>query len=145
MITLTCSELADVAPELALGTLPGRQRAAALAHLDRCADCRLTVEELSDAADTLLLMAPEVAPSAGFARRTAKGFVAQTPTAPDRLPIAARLLGAAFFHPQLKLTATRQPVLRNAHFTKEAVHSQPGRALGGGFQVFGKAAPGEGA
>jgi len=79
MTTLTCSELSDVAPELALGTLPGRQRAAALAHLDRCAECRLTVEELSDAADALLLMAPEVVPPAGFARRAVEGFASPSP------------------------------------------------------------------
>jgi predicted anti-sigma-YlaC factor YlaD len=76
MTTLTCAQLCEAAPELALGTLPGRQRAAALAHLDRCVECRLTVEELSDAADALLLLAPDVAPPAGFARRVANGFVA---------------------------------------------------------------------
>jgi len=75
MTSPTCVQLCDVAAELALGTLPGRQRAAALAHLDRCAECRLTVEELSDAADALLLVAPEAAPPAGFARRVAEGFV----------------------------------------------------------------------
>jgi hypothetical protein len=74
--TLTCAELCDAAPELALGTLPGRQRAAALAHLDRCVECRLTVEELSDAADAVLLLAPAVAPPPGFARRVTDGFVA---------------------------------------------------------------------
>jgi predicted anti-sigma-YlaC factor YlaD len=79
MTTLTCAQLSDVAPELALGTLPGRQRAAALAHLDRCSDCRLTVEELSDAADALLLAAPQAAPPPGFARHVTEGFVTRRP------------------------------------------------------------------
>ncbi len=32
---MTCAELADVAAELALGVLTGRERAMAIAHLDR--------------------------------------------------------------------------------------------------------------
>ena len=94
MTTLTCSELSDVAPELALGTLPGRQRAAALAHLDRCADCRLTVEELSDAADALLLMAPEVVPPAGFARRAVEGFASPRPRRRWAIPRVAAVAAA---------------------------------------------------
>lgn len=92
MTTLTCPELCDVASELALGTLPGRERAAALAHLDECAECRLTVEELSDAADALLLAAPEVTPPAGFAQRVADGFV---PRRPPRWRTFARPAAAA--------------------------------------------------
>jgi hypothetical protein len=75
MTTLMCAHVRDAAPELALGTLPGRERAAALAHLDSCCECRLIVEELSDAADALLLLAPDVAPPAGFARRVTSTFV----------------------------------------------------------------------
>jgi hypothetical protein len=92
MTTLTCSELTDVAPELALGALPGRQRAAALAHLDRCADCRLTVEELSDAADALLLAAPQAAPPPGFARRVTD---AVTPPRARRWRATARVAAVA--------------------------------------------------
>jgi hypothetical protein len=78
-MSVTCLELLEVAPELALRALPGRQRAAALAHLDRCADCRSHVEELADAADALLLLAPEAQPSNGFAQRVAGGFVSRQP------------------------------------------------------------------
>ena len=35
-----CREFSDVAAELALGVLTGRERAQALAHLDHCASCR---------------------------------------------------------------------------------------------------------
>jgi hypothetical protein len=37
---MTCAELADVAAELALGVLTGRERAMAVAHLDNCDTCR---------------------------------------------------------------------------------------------------------
>ena len=80
MTQLSCLELLEVAPELALGALAGKQRAEALVHLDRCADCRMHIEELADAADALLLLAPEAAPPSGFAERVAGGF------APRRLP-----------------------------------------------------------
>ncbi len=69
MSPLTCAEVEDLAPELALGTLPGDQRATVLAHLDGCGDCRHLVNSLSDTADALLLLAPEVDPPAGFTHR----------------------------------------------------------------------------
>ena len=40
MRRMDCAQLADAAPELALGILPGDERAAALAHLDECPGCR---------------------------------------------------------------------------------------------------------
>ena len=41
-----CAEFAGVAAELALGVLTGRERARALAHLDRCDACREVRSEL---------------------------------------------------------------------------------------------------
>jgi hypothetical protein len=64
----------ELAPELALGTLPGDQRAAVLAHLDGCRDCRRLLNRLSDTADSLLRVAPEVEPPAGFTRRVLAGL-----------------------------------------------------------------------
>ncbi|HMC08583.1 MAG TPA: zf-HC2 domain-containing protein [Actinomycetota bacterium] len=74
MTPVTCAEVAELAAELALGTLPGDQRAAVLAHLDGCGECRRLVKELADTADVLLLLAPAVEPPAGFARRVARGL-----------------------------------------------------------------------
>ena len=54
MTPVTCAEVAELAAELALGTLPGDQRAAVLAHLDGCGECRRLVKELADTADILL-------------------------------------------------------------------------------------------
>ncbi len=70
MTDFTCAEVEELAAELALGTLPGDRRAAVLRHLGGCADCQRLVSRLSDTADRLLLLAPEVEPPPGFAERT---------------------------------------------------------------------------
>jgi hypothetical protein len=63
---LTCEELRELAPELALGVLDGGQRAAALEHLGRCSACRAHLADLSRTADALLLTGPEAEPPEGF-------------------------------------------------------------------------------
>jgi hypothetical protein len=62
----TCDEVRELAPELALGIAAGEQRARALVHIATCTDCRTLVEELSRAADSLLLLAPPKEPPIGF-------------------------------------------------------------------------------
>ena len=64
-----CTQLHEVAPELALGVLVGAERGQALAHLAGCAECRQHVDELSRAADSLLLLAAEAEPPLGFESR----------------------------------------------------------------------------
>ena len=64
-----CAAVRDALPELALGALTGVERSAALAHVQTCPDCRSEVERLSSAADAVLLLAPELEPSAGFESR----------------------------------------------------------------------------
>jgi hypothetical protein len=66
---MTCAELADVAAELALGVLTGRERAAALAHLDKCEECREYVRQLMATGEQLLDLLPTAEPPAGFETR----------------------------------------------------------------------------
>ena len=66
---MRCDEVRELAPELALGIVDGEERAEALRHLTGCADCRRAVEELSEVADDLLMVAPVQEPSAGFESR----------------------------------------------------------------------------
>jgi hypothetical protein len=64
-----CGAIQDDIVELALGSLAGKEREAALAHLETCARCSSEVEELSAAADELLHLAPEAEPPVGFEAR----------------------------------------------------------------------------
>jgi anti-sigma-K factor RskA len=66
---VTCPDVEALAAELALGSVSGPERATALSHLSRCASCRRLVDELSAAADPLLLLTPEAEPSIGFESR----------------------------------------------------------------------------
>jgi hypothetical protein len=66
---MTCAELADVAAELALGVLTGRDRAAAIAHLDECDECREYVRQLMATGEQLLELLPTAEPPAGFETR----------------------------------------------------------------------------
>jgi anti-sigma factor ChrR (cupin superfamily) len=63
---MTCAELHDVAAELALGALTGRERAAAIAHLEKCRACREDVRQLTAAGGRLLELLPPAGPPVGF-------------------------------------------------------------------------------
>jgi hypothetical protein len=73
---MSCEELKDLAPEIALGTIEGEGRAEALRHLATCGECRRLVDQLTTVADELLMLAPVQEPPAGFESRVidALGF-----------------------------------------------------------------------
>jgi hypothetical protein len=62
-------DLAEVAAELALGVLTGRERAQAIMHLDSCRICREHIRRLAITEEELLQLLPGRAPPAGFATR----------------------------------------------------------------------------
>ena len=78
---MTCEELHDLAPEIALGTIDGEDRAEALRHLATCAECRRLVDQLTEVADELLMRAPVQEPPAGFESRVIEtlGFQRRPP------------------------------------------------------------------
>src|SRR5580704_8407078 len=76
---MTCAELADVAAELALGVLTGRERAMAIAHLDRCDECREHVRQLMATGEQLLELLPPAEPPAGFETRVLERLGLPTP------------------------------------------------------------------
>jgi len=87
-----CAEFADAAAELALGVLTGRERARALAHLDRCEACRENVRQLTVTGEELVGLLPAIEPPAGFETRVMERLGLGTPApAPD----PARPLGPA--------------------------------------------------
>lgn len=61
-----CERFADMAAELALGVLTGRERAEAIAHLDGCETCRENVRQLTVTGEGLLGLLPASEPPAGF-------------------------------------------------------------------------------
>ena len=69
MSALDCVAVREVAPEFALGVLDGDARSDVVLHLDGCATCRTAVAELVETADSIVLLAPEAEPPAGFERR----------------------------------------------------------------------------
>ncbi len=78
MRPLTCTEMHDLAPEMALGVLSGEDRGAAIAHLESCSRCHVDLSALADAADQLLLVAPRVDPPPGFEVRVLARLAAET-------------------------------------------------------------------
>ena len=89
MDDMSCDEFAGVAAELALGVLTGRERAAALAHLDGCESCREQVRELTMVQDELLALLPSQEPPAGFESRVLDRLGL---TAPGQQPSDVRVL-----------------------------------------------------
>lgn len=81
-----CGWLDDVAVELALGLLDGADRAAALAHVERCGACQVEVASLTATGEQLLLVAPEVPPPDGFETRVLDRIA----SAPERLRALGR-------------------------------------------------------
>ncbi|MFF4042257.1 hypothetical protein [Streptomyces sp. NPDC001816] len=71
---VTCEKLRESGAELALGVLFGRQRAEAVEHLERCADCREYVGHLTLVGDRLLGLLPPAEPPNGFETRVARGL-----------------------------------------------------------------------
>ncbi len=66
---IACVTLGEDLALLALGVLTGRERADALAHLERCEDCRDALAGLARTADRLVTIAPALEPPPGFATR----------------------------------------------------------------------------
>ncbi|WP_306188734.1 MULTISPECIES: zf-HC2 domain-containing protein [unclassified Streptomyces] len=67
-----CDKLREIGAELALGVLPGRERAGAVAHLERCADCREHIRQLTQVGDRLIGLLPGSEPPVGFETRAAQ-------------------------------------------------------------------------
>jgi hypothetical protein len=87
---MSCAEFGDVAAELALGVLTGRERAEALAHLDHCEACREHVRQLTMTGEGLLGLLPSREPPAGFETRVMDRLGL---TVPERRPAGHRSAG----------------------------------------------------
>lgn len=79
-----CAAVDDDLAELALGTLTGKAREAALAHLDACPRCSAEVDEMSASADQLVYLAPDTEPPVGFEARVFERLGLLRPASPPR-------------------------------------------------------------
>jgi hypothetical protein len=95
---MRCEEIRDLAAEIALGIADGEERAEALRHLSACGECRRLVEQLSQVADELLVLAPVQEPPAGFESRVVEAMGLQESRPRRRL---ARWLSARWLAPRL--------------------------------------------
>jgi hypothetical protein len=88
----------EIAAEIALGVVNGEERARALEHLAACAECRRAVEELTEVADGLMLLAPSREVPIGFESRALAPLRTHRSPSPRRralVPIAAAATAAA--------------------------------------------------
>lgn len=112
---MTCAELADVAAELGLGVLTGRERALAVTHLEECDACREDVRQLMATGEQLVELLPPAEPPAGFETRVLERLglpaLAQDEDAYPR-PVARRGTGPR--HKRPARAGTDQPVALGA-------------------------------
>jgi Putative zinc-finger len=109
---MNCHQFQDMAAELALGVLTGRERAQAMAHLEHCEACRENVRQLTLTSEGLLELLPAMEPPAGFETQV-MDRIGLTAPAPARrfawLPHAGRR-GASHSRPDqpARLSRTRR-------------------------------------
>jgi hypothetical protein len=71
---MSCADARERAPELALGILGGAERAEVVLHVNGCARCQAHVAELTEVADVLPQLAPEIEPPIGFESRVLRNL-----------------------------------------------------------------------
>lgn len=119
MSPVTCSQVQEAAPELALGVLGGAERAEVVYHVDHCARCQAVVAQFAEVADALPLLAPEAEPPAGFEARTLARLGAPRRRSRRRLVVAAAI--AAALAAILSITIVRVVESRTGSGTSEPV------------------------
>ncbi len=140
-MTSDCARLHEVAPELALGVLVGAERGQALAHLALCAECRHFVDEMSEVADSLLLLAAEAEAPLGFESRVVARLAADHPrrrpwrwiaTAAAAVVLAAAATGIAVHHHDGRLA--------DLHVRTAALRARTGKQAGDVYVMEGQPA-----
>jgi hypothetical protein len=128
----SCNNFSQLIPELALGCLGGRERAATLGHARRCLHCRQELAACQALAGELLDLIPAAAPPAGFELR-ALGAMKTPQAAPGPAPAVTghrrrRLLAAALIAATvmggfgLGRLVSPHPPLHTATLTAEGRH-----------------------
>jgi anti-sigma factor RsiW len=138
---ISCDDAREAAPELALGTLDGGERAELLRHLSTCPACRDETARLVETADAIGLLAPPELPPVGFEDRVLAAMGVGTPAARRRrrwltrpaVVLAAAVIGALLAIGAVALSGDDEPAVASASM------------IGVGDQIVGTAyvSPGE--
>lgn len=91
MSDMSCDHVHEQIAELALGVLEGRDRAAVLAHVERCPLCQDELIALGVVADQLVTLTPAAEPPAGFETRVL-ARLSEAPPPPARRRPGRRLV-----------------------------------------------------
>jgi hypothetical protein len=128
-----CEHTRELAAELALGVLEGEERGRALEHLADCPECRHRVEELSEVADQLLLLAPQREAPIGFESRVLSKVLpaAEPPRRRRRLQLVLAPVAAALAAVAITLAIVSDD-LRTAHHYRDTLT----RANGTEFEAY---------
>jgi hypothetical protein len=129
---MTCAELADMAAELALGVLTGRERAMAVAHLDSCDACQEDVRQLMATGERLIELLPPAEPPIGFETRVLARL--GLPAPPSQAPLRFRPLPR-------QARATRRPRRLRRRLSVAAVALAIIAAGFGGWRIGAGTAP----
>ncbi|PKW06667.1 hypothetical protein SAMN05428944_6271 [Streptomyces sp. 1222.5] len=133
-----CEKLREVGAELALGVLPGRERAEAIAHLDRCAGCREFVRQLTGIGDRLIGLLPDGEPPPDFETRVARRLTQRAAGSEGQR--AARAVGRAPQGPRSRARRARLRVTAVAAAVTVAIGFS-GWAVGTAVQQVTASAP----
>ncbi len=131
MSEMSCTDVRELAAELALGVVSGRERDDALQHIEGCAECRREVESFSHVGDELLRAAPSAEPPSGFEDRVIERLRSSRPSPRRWWPVAiaaaaALIVGAA------SMFAAGAHDRRVAHEYGEVLGTLHGTSLRGG-------------
>jgi anti-sigma factor RsiW len=150
---MTCEQMRELAPALALGDVSGEERAGAIEHLSSCAACSALVEQLARVSDDLLLLAPQVEPQGGFESGVLARLRAERPRRWRRRALAAAAAAAllasgttaavvlAATHDDRTFAGYYRGVLARAqgkHFTAARLLDESGRQSGHVFAYEGR-------
>lgn len=137
---MSCGEFDDVAAELALGVLTGRERADAAAHMEQCDACRETIRQLSITGEELVGLLPHVEPPPGFETRVLARIGIPVPEpVPAPRPLAPKPLAPELLAPELlapeppagRRVSSRRPLSRRLLAVAAVTLAVVGAGLGG--------------
>jgi hypothetical protein len=130
---VTCEEIRELAADVALGISDGEQRAEVLRHMATCAECRRLVEELTEVADELLVLAPVEEPPLGFESRVV-GRLGMAAPRRRRFPRIAWRIAPAMAAAAVTAVAL-VAVYHNDQVTADRFHATLAEAGGSAFEA----------